>query len=132
MEMNRLHPGFRCRLHRNRLSCVGTLRPSDIAAEYVVEISYDLNRRPRVHVIRPALMAKSDAKIPHMFRDGSLCLHMPDEWEPWMSIADTIVPWAALWLYYYELWHATDKWLGGGHEPNGRKQASAPFQDPLD
>ena len=34
-----------------------------------------------------------------------------------MFISDSIVPWLALWLYYYELSLALGKWLGGGHEP---------------
>jgi hypothetical protein len=29
-----------------------------------------------------------------------------------MLIATTILPWTALWLYYYELWLDTGKWLG--------------------
>lgn len=29
-----------------------------------------------------------------------------------MLIAKTILPWTALWLYYYELWLDTGKWLG--------------------
>ena len=32
-----------------------------------------------------------------------------------MLIADTIVHWAIEWLYYYENWAYTGKWLGGGH-----------------
>lgn len=30
-------------------------------------------------------------------------------------ISDTIIPWVADWLLYYELWLATGEWLGGGH-----------------
>ena len=30
-------------------------------------------------------------------------------------IANTIVHWAIEWLYYYENWVYTGKWLGGGH-----------------
>jgi hypothetical protein len=36
-----------------------------------------------------------------------------------MYIADTIVPWAALWLVFYEYWLATGLWLGGGEHPPG-------------
>ena len=35
---------------------------------------------------------------------------------------ETIVPWASLWLYYYEVWHATGEWLGGGEHPIARKK----------
>jgi len=26
-----------------------------------------------------------------------------------------------LWLYYYEVWHLTDEWLGGGEHPTNLK-----------
>ena len=32
-----------------------------------------------------------------------------------MSVVNTIIPWTSEWLLHYELWHATGKWLGGGH-----------------
>ena len=37
------------------------------------------------------------------------------------KFAETIVPWACLWLYYYEVWHATGEWLGGGLHPSARR-----------
>jgi hypothetical protein len=42
-----------------------------------------------------------------------------------MAVADTTVPWTALWLYHYEVWHATGEWLGGGIDHHrGRKRAT--------
>ncbi len=52
--------------------------------------------------------------IPHVFSDGSLCLHIPGQWQSDMTIAEYIVPWIAEWLFYYEVWLATGEWLGGG------------------
>ena len=37
-----------------------------------------------------------------------------------MSIADTIVPWTAEWLVYYEIWLMTGEWYGGGDWPPRR------------
>ena len=37
-------------------------------------------------------------------------------------IADTIVPWAQEWLYYYEIWLATNEWCGGGHIPTSQDE----------
>jgi hypothetical protein len=34
-----------------------------------------------------------------------------------MVLADTIIPLASLWLFYYEVWFATGEWLGGGEHP---------------
>jgi len=39
----------------------------------------------------------------------------------WVSTEETIVPWACLWLYYYEVWHTTGEWLGGGLHPSARR-----------
>lgn len=55
-----------------------------------------------------------------MYGQESLCLYLPNsgEWTPEMPIAVTIVPWASVWLYFYEFWYATGEWLGGGVEPD--------------
>jgi hypothetical protein len=42
-----------------------------------------------------------------------------------MRIADTIVPWLILWLFYYEIWHVTGEWKGGGvHPPSPKRDDS--------
>jgi len=38
-----------------------------------------------------------------------------------MSLADTILPWASLWFFYYEIWLATGEWVGGGEHPGDRE-----------
>ena len=32
-----------------------------------------------------------------------------------MQIAETIVQCAVMWMFFYESWVFTGKWLGGGH-----------------
>ncbi len=79
-----------------------------------------------VHVLQPQLEQRGDGDpIPHRYPDDSLCLYFPkhSEWTPGMAIADSVVPWASLWLYYYELWHSTGEWLGGGAQHRRRKVA---------
>jgi hypothetical protein len=56
--------------------------------------------------------------LPHINPDGSLCLHVMGDWQPWMYIADYIVPWVSTWLYFYEVWYATGNWFGGGTHPD--------------
>jgi hypothetical protein len=34
-----------------------------------------------------------------------------------MRLDRTIVPWIALWLFYFEEWLASDDWKGGGMHP---------------
>lgn len=63
----------------------------------------------------------------HIYRDQDgigfrLCLYDPREqdWSPVWPIADTIVPWASEWLFYYEGWLLTGEWAGGGTHPSSR------------
>lgn len=110
------HPEFRMRFSRKGVSWVGELQPSSVSEKYTVRIDYTLRGRPKVWVLEPPLhRSRGDQDIPHIFSDGSLCLHMPEDWSPLMFVADTIIPWLALWLFYYESWLATGVWLGGGH-----------------
>ena len=39
----------------------------------------------------------------------------------------TIVPWTALWLFYFEEWLTSDDWKGGG---NIRQTQATPHQPP--
>ncbi len=34
-----------------------------------------------------------------------------------MLISETIVGWAALWLFYFEEWLVSNVWAGGGEHP---------------
>jgi hypothetical protein len=88
----------------------GTLQPTRTSPVYVVEIRYRQPKPPEVHVLSPSL--KDDA--PHRYSDGSLCLYYPRDrsWTSNMLIAQTIVPWTAIWLAFYELWLRTGEWHG--------------------
>lgn len=75
---------------------------------------------PRVVVLTPRLEPR-DGRLPHVYHDpadppaSTLCLYLPgDEWAPGDPLTETILPWASLWLYYYEFWRETDVWIGGG------------------
>lgn len=84
---------------------------------------------PVVRVLSPTLSARDGAPeepVPHLFGDhddpagAHLCLFYPDgvDWNDEMLLADSIVPWAAEWLFYYEMWHVTGAW-GGPEAPHG-------------
>lgn len=88
----------------------GTLQPRPVSPVYRVELRYKLGEVPRVMVLAPPIAAGA----PHRYPDGSLCLYWPKEWH-WHResiIARTILPWASVWLLYYELWLDTGEWLG--------------------
>jgi hypothetical protein len=112
-------PGWR-RVHRaNPIIWEGTVQPIG-GALYAIQIEYRFGSgyRPLVRVLNPSLQPReAGGRIPHTFKTGEICLHMIAEWTSSMYIHETIIPWAVLWLYYYEVWLATGLWLGGGHDP---------------
>lgn len=112
-------PGFSAWLRgHSRLVAEGDITPNPLAETYRVRVDYRQNMKPRAWVLSPALAVRPPWRfIPHMFDQDRLCLFLEGEWTAEMYVADTIIPWAAEWLHYYELWHATGVWHGGGHEP---------------
>ncbi|MDR3529296.1 MAG: hypothetical protein P4L90_01880 [Rhodopila sp.] len=73
-------------------------------------------------VDQPDLVALAEGrKLPHVYSESPirLCLYLPSsgEWHGGLLIANTLVPWAALWLYFFEEWLVSDDWKGGGVHP---------------
>lgn len=117
-DMARKFPEFVARRKGNEAIWEGSFKPNDACAKYLVRIEALSGQRPRVYVIEP------DLRIPreryhetHCFSDGSLCLHLHEEWTPDQFVADTIVRWIPVWLINYEYWLATGEWHGGGEHP---------------
>jgi hypothetical protein len=99
-------------LKPNSLRWTGQLQPSDLSRDYTVRIDYKQARYPVVRVLCPELRTSDTAFLPHVYDDGTLCLHHAGQWTGAMLIVDTIVPWAAEWLMHYEIWLATGQWFG--------------------
>jgi len=113
--------GFIARAHGPLLIAEGEVQPTAISETYHVRIEFEAGRSPNVWVLSPKLFCRVGTdRIPHMYDQKRLCLYLPGsgEWIGNMSLAHTVVPWISVWLFYYELWHATGEWLGGGHETN--------------
>lgn len=109
----------------------GTLNPTPFSREYRVVIRYTLSRPPVCIVKDPDLSVLAEGrKIPHVYqnqtgiRGTQLCLYLPvvkqknkvSEWLPTMFLANTILPWASIWLLYFEFWVSSGEWNGGGVE----------------
>ncbi len=111
-------PTFQQVQRGNPFVWIGSIQPSPLSTIYKLQITYvHATSRPKVEIIDPHLEPRDvGSRIPHTFPDGSLCLHMPGEWSSLQPIYQTIIPWTSTWLYYYEIWKITGKWLGGGHE----------------
>jgi hypothetical protein len=120
----RAFPGFKAGIHGAKLVAHGEVQPTPLSETYRVKIEYEVADFPRVWVLSPELRpSEGESRIPHMYGQERLCLYLPGtgEWSRNLSLAHTVIPWIALWLHYYELWHATGEWLGGGVEPPQNK-----------
>jgi hypothetical protein len=117
-DLRALLPTARSHIRHRTSTLTSTfdLQPTPAARRYTILMRYRLGFRPEVRVIDPMLHVREGTdEVPHTFENNLLCLHLNSEWRPTMSLADTIVPWASEWLFYYELWLATGTWHGGGH-----------------
>lgn len=112
----RAHRGW----HKGICVWEGQLRPTEASRSYRVRIEYRVGSPPRVTVLSPPLRPEA----PHRFRSGRLCLYHPDDrsWYPGQYVADTIVPWTAEWLLFYEVWQDTGNWLGPEVLHDGEKR----------
>lgn len=88
----------------------GQFQPRPGSPVYTVSIRFRPRMAPEVKVLTPQISPWA----PHVYEGGFLCLYWPKElnFNSSMFLAETIVPWIAQWLLYYELWQETDNWLG--------------------
>ena len=114
-------------IHVGQLQWDYETQPTPISRVYKVRIRYRLEESPKIFVIAPNLRDLADGrKIPHLYDQAlqKLCLYLPrtGEWSTKKCLADTIIPWVNLWLYYFEDWLQTNEWRGGGeHPPDNQK-----------
>lgn len=94
--------------------------------KFIVEVEYtEEHKKPKVFIEASQFNVDKLEDIPHKYgiknRRGKkyveICLYYKHEWNRSMNISDTIVPWAIEWLYFYDMWLITKKWLGGGKHP---------------
>ena len=95
------------------------LTPSPYSNTYQVRLIYKRDKGVKFYVVEPKLQViENDSLLPHVYStpDQRLCLYYPGvgQWDATKLYVDTIIPWAAEWLLFYELWLITGKWLGGG------------------
>jgi hypothetical protein len=124
--LHHVWPQLTCQIRRGLLVCRGTIRPNPLTREYAIRLEYQLGSSPKIWIESPPLERRSpDEKIPHIYSlNGERpCLYYPksDEWRADKWLAETVMPWALLWLLFYEIWLATGEWLGEGVEHNGPK-----------
>ncbi len=110
LHIHRHFPDFAYRIQNGLAVWRGHLQPRITSPNYLIEVKYRLKEIPEVWVLSPSLHPQAV----HLYEARNLCLYWPKEWR-WRGdqiIAETIIPWTGSWLYYYELWLDTGKWLG--------------------
>ncbi len=92
------------------------IQPNPMSASYLVEFAWQPRKRAVVRVIDPEIEDREGERPPHIFAGRDLCLHLHEEWTYRHPVSTTLVPWASMWLFFYEIWQYTGEWTGGGHE----------------
>ncbi len=113
-------PGFNYRVRNGVLIGRGTIKPGPLTDEYDFSLEYKRGRVPTVRILRPPIYTKQGGKVlGHTYEKDKPCVFRPKfDWSVDKVIANTVIPWLALWLQFYEVWLATGKWLGGGEHPS--------------
>lgn len=102
------------------LKVCGSLQPTSRSITYKFELRYHLAETPKLKIVSPSLLKNEKGEDPpHLYPNGDLCLYRPkyNEFTKKDYLADTVIPWTSLWLYYYEIWQTTGEWQGGGEHP---------------
>lgn len=128
------YPQMAASVDRQRsVTWIGPWRPTELSNQYTLEIVYRQGLRPKIAVLHPHLeLAPGQTKLPHVYEDGQrdICVHRPEEWNKSMPIAMTMMPWISEWLYFYETWVITGKWLGKGTHPQLPNTQKLPHPKP--
>lgn len=115
------HPYLETRIDGVAVVAEGVMRPTPLSREYRIRIRYALGTFPRAEVLDPTPARRHpDQVVPHTNgADHVPCLFTPQsrDWTRDRYLADSVVPWLAEWLIFYEGWRATGKWYGGGTLP---------------
>jgi hypothetical protein len=115
-------------LRGNMLTWRFPVTPTALSRQYDARLEYRHEMSPKVYVDAPDLVVLADGcRLPHVYEQSPprLCLYLPGsgEWGAWMRLDQTMVPWTALWLFYFEAWLLSGEWSGGGLEPTVRENS---------
>lgn len=107
-------------LYRKILKLRGKIRPTAISPSYDIEILHEAGKPPKVYVMSPKLLIpEGKDKLPHIWQDTqSLCLYEKEFDLENDLLAESIIVWVTWWLYYYEIWLETGKWVAKGTHPD--------------
>lgn len=120
LAMKQKYPQFKYKKEGDLITFIGDLQVKPEFPIYTVSIQYRGASQPIVKVLNPQLVERP----PHVYPENKLCLYHPKNfaWKKEKLIAKEIVEWTATWIYFYEVWLETGKWLGPEAPHNTEKQ----------
>lgn len=104
---------LKCSITKNRLKCIGEVKPTEYSNKYKIKVVYNAITRPEVFVVEPEIEYHDDI---HMFpKDKALCLYHSETddfyWDHKKHhLFNTIIPWSLEWFVHYELYLISGKW----------------------
>jgi hypothetical protein len=125
MELKKKYVVEKNNLKHNSFSCQLLVRPTPLSIEYTLKVVFEPDQKVpfSVYVVnpKPLKLAEGATRLEHVYDNQKqrLCLYRPGkkQWDWSMLLSETAIPWAIEWLYFYEIWVSTGKWLGGGEHP---------------
>jgi len=122
MLLRRDFPTGAGEVRNGRLHWRQALQPTPVSRRYGLHMRYTVKSVPEVVVEEPCLLDLAvEKRIPHLYRQkpAELCLFRPArrEWSANSPLSMTVIPWSALWLFYFEDWLVSGRWNGGGEHP---------------
>lgn len=109
------------------------VRPTPLSRRYTLRLVWTEGEAPHVLVEDPDLVLLADgADLPHVYtqRPTELCLYLPraGQFKQTDRLDQTVLPWAMVWLAYFEDWLARGcvDWQGGGVHPSDLAEGSRP------
>lgn len=124
-SLRAMFPHFSTTLHPTFITVTGKTQPTPSSEVYHFRLKYQLNKVPEITITDPPLKPNfKGEKVPHVYPGLKLCLYKPGygEFTSGKFLSKTVIGWISTWLYYYEIWHVTGDWLGGGEHPRPSNQ----------
>ncbi len=117
----RSDPWLTVQVRKGVLVAEGVLQPQAGMRRYRVRITYRERTFPSAEVLdpRPDRRWPNQPVVHTLGADDRPCLFTAGDWRSSMWLGDTIVPWLAEWLIFYEGWRLTGVWHGTGVLPEG-------------
>ena len=106
-------------LRAGRLEWRYAASPTPLSRSYDIRMTFSQGTSPATFVDAPDLLLLAGGRpLPHVYSEDPvrLCLFRPGrlDWNHSMQLDRTVVPWTALWLFFFEDWLSSGEWKGGG------------------